>query len=36
MDSLPGHLFNKVLFKTDLRALAMLFCFISPLMAHLT
>uniref|UniRef100_A0A0D3DRX6 F-box associated beta-propeller type 1 domain-containing protein n=2 Tax=Brassica TaxID=3705 RepID=A0A0D3DRX6_BRAOL len=35
MDSLPGHLLNKVLFKTDLRALAMLCCTNTSLQSHI-
>ncbi|CAN7094542.1 unnamed protein product [Brassica rapa subsp. narinosa] len=35
MDSLPGHLLNKVLFKTDLRALAMLCCANTSLQSHI-
>ncbi|CDY17775.1 BnaC08g21830D [Brassica napus] len=35
MDGLPGHLLNKVLFKTDLRALAMLCCTNTSLQSHI-
>ncbi|KAL0847634.1 hypothetical protein Bca101_020880 [Brassica carinata] len=35
MDSLPGHLLDKVLFKTDLRALAMLCCTNTSLQSHI-
>ncbi|CAG7865080.1 unnamed protein product [Brassica rapa] len=35
MDSLPGHLLNKVFFKTDLRALAMLCCASTSLQSHI-
>ncbi|KAL0714018.1 hypothetical protein Bca4012_020996 [Brassica carinata] len=35
MDSLPGHLLDKVLFKTDLRALAMLCCTNTSLQLHI-
>ncbi|CDY30587.1 BnaAnng03620D [Brassica napus] len=35
MDGLPGHLLNEVLFKTDLRALAMLCCTNISLQSHI-
>ncbi|KAF2620368.1 hypothetical protein F2Q68_00041293 [Brassica cretica] len=35
MDGLPGHLLNKVLFKTDLRARAMLCCTNTSLQSHI-
>ncbi|RID46749.1 hypothetical protein BRARA_I03391 [Brassica rapa] len=35
MDGLPGHLLNKVLFKTDLRALVMLCCTNTSFQSHI-